>query len=232
MRMSPEMRLTAADVVNRYEETELRRIFREEGEERWARRIAAAIVRRRAERPIQTTGDLADIVAGAVPHPRRHRRTRRRIHPATRVFMSIRTVVNDEEANLRAVLPQMPRLLRPGGRAAVLAYHSREDRPVKWGFRALADEGAVRIITKKPLRPSEDERRANRRSRSARLRVIERPADDAAEADERPAGGTGKDACRARRPEADRRRGDRPSARACEGGDQRDRAESAAQRRG
>jgi len=170
MRMNRKMRLTAERLVNRYRREELRRIFREQGEERWAGRIASAIVRRRARRPIHTTGDLADIVARAVPRPR----GRRRLHPATRVFMAIRATVNEEPENLRAVLPQLPALLRPGGRAAVLAYHSIEDRAVKEAFRHQAREGLVRVITKKPLRPSEAERRDNPRSRSARLRVVER----------------------------------------------------------
>jgi len=171
MRMDrKEMGLTAEVLVNRYTREELRRIFREEGEERWAGRIASAIVRRRAQRPIRTTGDLAQIIARAVPPSR----GRRRLHPATRVFLSLRATVNEETANLRAVLPQVPGLLRPGARAAALAYHSIEDRIVKHAFRDQARDGLVRVLTKKPLRPSDAERVANRRSRSAKLRVIER----------------------------------------------------------
>lgn len=172
MRMDrSEMGLTAEEVVNRYSKEELKRIFRTEGEERWAGRIAAAIVRRRRERPIRTTRELAEIVVRAVPPPARYRR---RIHPATRVFMALRATVNQERANLEALLPQLPGLLRPGGRAAVLAYHSIEDRIVKHTFRQQAQAGQVAILTKKPLRPSEEERRANPRCRSARLRVVER----------------------------------------------------------
>ena len=170
MRMNRKMGLTAERLVNRYTKEELRRIFREEGEERWGGRIASAIVRRRAQRPIHTTGDLADIVARAVPRPR----GRRRLHPATRAFMAIRATVNEEAANLGAVLPQLPALLRPGGRAAVLAYHSIEARAVKEAFRRQAREGLVRLLTKKPLRPTEAEQKDNPRSRSGRLRVVER----------------------------------------------------------
>jgi 16S rRNA (cytosine1402-N4)-methyltransferase len=174
MRMNPESALTAEQVVNRYTVLELRRIFKEEGEERWAGRIAAAIARRRAIRPIRTTGDLAAIIARAVPPTR----GRQRIHPATRAFLAIRATVNEERANLRAVLSHLPGLLKPSGRAAVLAYHSLEDRAVKQAFRQQAREGLVRVVTPKPLRAGPEEQRTNHRSRSACLRVIERlPAD-------------------------------------------------------
>lgn len=164
MRMGPEGP-SARDVVNRYPEEELARIIYEYGEERLSRRIARAIVRAREREPIETTGELARIVAGAVP------RRRGGAHPARRTFQGVRVEVNRELEELTASLPQAVGLLAPGGRLVVIAYHSLEDRVVK---RFVAEHTALRRLTKKPMRPTEAEVARNRRARSARLRAAER----------------------------------------------------------
>jgi 16S rRNA (cytosine1402-N4)-methyltransferase len=166
MRMGPEGR-TAADVVNETGEEELARIIFEYGEERHSRRIAAAIVRARNRAPLRTTQELAAIVAGAVP------RRRGGGHPARRTFQAIRIVVNRELEELADSLPRSVSLLAPGGRLAVIAYHSLEDRIVK---RFLQAEEELEIETKKPVRPSAREASRNPRARSAKLRVARRAA--------------------------------------------------------
>lgn len=168
MRFDPSQPLTAADVVNRYGEDALARVIRDYGEEPRARSIARAILRRR---PIRTARELAQVVAGAAG--RSHR-----INPATRVFQAIRIEVNQELASLELALPQAIRLLGPGGRLAVLSYHSLEDAAVKRAIRqaARSAEAQVAIVGPKLLRPSPEEVRSNPRSRSARLRVAERIA--------------------------------------------------------
>lgn len=168
MRFDPAQPLTAARLLARASEPELVRILREYGEEPAARRIARRIVEARRRAPIATTGALARLVAAAVPVPRR------RIHPATRTFQALRIAVNDELGALEAALPQAARLLGPGGRLAVISYHSLEDRRVKTAFRQLAAEGAWRLVTRKPVSPSRAEVGANPRARSAKLRVLER----------------------------------------------------------
>jgi 16S rRNA (cytosine1402-N4)-methyltransferase len=164
MRMG-EGKLTAADVVNTYPEEELARVLRDHGEERFARRIARAIVRARERAPIQSTRELGAIVAAAVP------RRRGGPHPARRTFQAIRIEVNRELEELAASLPQTVQLLAPGGRLVAIAYHSLEDRIVK---RFLLGEERFQILTKKPLRPGEAEVARNPRARSARLRAAER----------------------------------------------------------
>lgn len=158
---------TAADLVATASEEELARILRELGEERYARRIARAIVRARERAPIETTGRLAAIVAGAVP------RRRGGPHPARRTFQALRIAVNRELDELAASLPQAVDLLAPGGRLVVISYHSLEDRLVK---RFLASEERLAVLTRKPVRPREEEVRANRRARAAKLRAAERRA--------------------------------------------------------
>jgi 16S rRNA (cytosine1402-N4)-methyltransferase len=139
------------------------------GEEPASRRIARAIVTARRADRIRTTGQLAAIVRGAAPH------SRPGLHPATRTFQALRIRVNRELQGLGEAIASLARLLRPQGRMAVIAFHSLEDREVKQAFRALAGEG-FHLLTKKPLRPSDEEARRNPRARSARLRGLERSA--------------------------------------------------------
>jgi len=169
MRMDPRQRLTAYDVVNRYSERELARIIREFGEERFAPRIARAIVQYRRKKPIETTRELAEIVERAVP-----KGFYRRIHPATKTFQAIRIEVNRELEHLKEALLKIPNLLKVGGRVAVISFHSLEDRIVKHTLRHFEKEGLLRVLTKKPIIPSEEEIRKNPPSRSAKLRAAER----------------------------------------------------------
>ncbi len=159
---------TAAELIARSRERELERILREYGEERYARRIARAIVERRGR--LRTTRDLAELVEATVP------RREPRLHPATRCFQAMRIAVNDELGALREALDALPHWLAPGGRVAVISFHSLEDRIVKQAFRMHAASGAATVLTRKPIRPSEEEVRSNPRARSARLRVSERLA--------------------------------------------------------
>ena len=169
MRFDTSQDLNAANIVNTCSEEELAHIFREYGEERYSKRIARCIVE---ARPITNTLELAHIaerVAG---------RRRGRIHPATRIFMALRIVVNSELENLRLALEQAVKLLHFRGRLVVISYHSLEDRIVK-EFMRCASSGRVsspslKLITKKIIRPSEEERETNPRSRSAKMRVAER----------------------------------------------------------
>ena len=184
MRMGPG-ELTAGEVVNKYREADLVRIFRDYGEERQARRIARAIVARRDEQAIQTTLDLRQVVHRVLGRPPRHKR--RRIDPATRVFQAIRIEVNKELAGLECLLDQAVRLLRRDGRLVVISYHSLEDRIVKNKLRDLArgevdqitgrprsETQVIEVLTKRPVRPGEVEIAANPRARSARLRAARR----------------------------------------------------------
>jgi 16S rRNA (cytosine1402-N4)-methyltransferase len=173
MRMGQEEERSpsAADVVNRYSEEDLARVIFEYGEERFARRIARAIVRARSRRPISTTDELAAIVAGAVP------RKRGGPHPARRTFQALRIEINRELEELAASLPQAAGLLEPSGRLVAISYHSLEDRIVK---RFLLGDPRLGVLTRKPVRASEEERRANPRARSARLRAAERLEQEAA----------------------------------------------------
>ncbi len=186
MRMDPERQaLTAADVVAQYSEADLARIIREYGEERWASRIAAFIVERRAHRPIATTSDLVDVVKAAVPASAR----RQGGHPAKRTFQALRIEVNGELDALAAALESAIRWLAPKGRVAVISYHSLEDRIVKRVFAEGAQgctcppdlpvctcgrEPVLRLVTRRPVVPSSEEVEANPRARSAKLRVAEK----------------------------------------------------------
>jgi len=188
MRMDPAQQLTADDVVNTYDERSLTRVLREYGEERFATRIVRAIVR---ARPITSTVSLAEIVKDAIPAATR----RTGGHPARRTFQALRIEVNDELGALEAVLPAAVDALEPGGRLVVISYHSLEDRLVK---RHLASEvgsctcppdfpvcrcGAqarLRILTRRPLRPSSEEIARNPRAEAAKLRAAERLAAEAA----------------------------------------------------
>lgn len=166
MRMDPEtMETTAADLVNTLPEGELADLLYRFGEERLSRRIARAIVR---ARPLHTTTELAELIARAVGR-------RGRIHPATRSFQALRVVVNDEIDVLAAGLRQGVEVLAPGGRLAVISFHSLEDRVAKYYFREQAqDLAAVRLLARKPLRASPAEQERNPRSRSAKLRAVEK----------------------------------------------------------
>ena len=170
MRMDRDQTTTAAELLRRLSEQELAHLFQTYGEERYARRIARRIVERRDTQAIVTTAALAQLVRQAVPPAARTQR----IHPATRTFLALRIVVNDELSSLQALLHALPDLLAPGGRAVVISFHSLEDRMVKHAFREGAAAGVFRVLTKKPVRPSEEEVQRNPRSRSAKLRAVER----------------------------------------------------------
>ena len=182
MRMDPSDEPSAAEIVNTWDERELATIFRRYGEERYARQIARGIVRRRAEAPVDRTGQLVDIVRASIPAPARFGEG----HPAKRVFQALRIEVNHELESLTAGLPAAFEMLRPGGRLAVISFHSLEDRIVKHFLRDLArgctcppelpicvcgHEPELRILTPRPVRPSARELDANPRAASARLRV-------------------------------------------------------------
>lgn len=161
---------TAADVLNSRDRAELTAIFGDFGEERFSGRIASAIVALRRRAPVRTTTELFDVIAAALPARVRWQAAR----SAARVFQALRIAVNDELEAISGALPQALLLLAPGGRLAVIAFHSLEDRIVKQFFVAERQAGRVRILTKKPQRPSEQEVAANPRAASAKLRVCER----------------------------------------------------------
>ncbi len=169
MRMDPAAPLSAYDLLNEEGEDELERVIREFGEERAARRIAKAIVEARRRRPLTTTAELRAVIERAAGT--RHRSA---IHPATRTFQALRIAVNHEIESLTALLERAPGCLNPGGRLAIIAYQSLEDRPVKHRFRALAQQPDFALLTRKALRPSASECAHNPRARSARLRALER----------------------------------------------------------
>lgn len=169
MRLSGEG-FTAADVVNSWDESALEIILKGFGEEKFSRRIAHAIAERRKTKPYETTSELVDTILSVVPASQLHAR----IHPATRTFQAIRIAVNEELTNLERALEKGFEALKPGGRFAVISFHSLEDRIVKNFFRAKAAEGEGKLITKKPIVPTEEEIAENPRARSAKLRIIEK----------------------------------------------------------
>jgi 16S rRNA (cytosine1402-N4)-methyltransferase len=164
MRLDTRSGPTAEQVVNEMEERELANLIYEYGEERRSRTVARAIVR---GRPIATTGQLARIVASAVP-PNKH------IHPATRTFQALRIFVNQELEEIRALFEAAPKLLKPSARLVVICFHSLEDRIAKDSIREGARQGIWKVLTKKPVTASEEEMDRNPRSRSAKLRAAER----------------------------------------------------------
>jgi len=179
MRMDTSAEISAAELVNEAPERELARIFKEYGEERYARQIARAIVR---ARPLETTFELVDVIRSAIPAPARFGEG----HPAKRVFQALRIAVNDELGSLEHALPSALDMLRPGGRLAVISFHSLEDRIVKTFMRdgergctcppdfpvcVCGKEPVLRALSRRPIRPSEDEVAHNPRAASARLRV-------------------------------------------------------------
>jgi 16S rRNA (cytosine1402-N4)-methyltransferase len=165
MRMDDRQPVTAADLVNGEDAETLARIFWEYGDERESRRFARAIVHDRALRKFETTKQLADLIERLAP------RHGKKAHPATKVFQALRIAVNDEIGSLQRGLAGAVKLLKPGGRLAVITFHSLEDRVVKHTFRRLA---FVRILTKRPIVAGEQEVARNPRARSAKLRAVER----------------------------------------------------------
>jgi 16S rRNA (cytosine1402-N4)-methyltransferase len=185
MRMDTGAELSARELVNEASERELTRIFRSYGEERHAKQIARAIARRRRKQPFERTGELVETIKAAMPAPARFGDG----HPARRVFQALRIAVNEELEELEQALPAAVDMLRPGGRIAVLSFHSLEDRIVKRFFRAqergcicppdlpvcaCGREPVLRVLTRRPIRPSAHELEANPRAAPARLRVAAR----------------------------------------------------------
>lgn len=169
MRMDPRLTTTAAELVNGLKERELSDLFYYHAQETASRRIAHAICEARKDSRITTTGRLARIIAEAVHVDPLSRKSK--THPATRTFLALRMAVNDETPSLQTLLDEAPKLLRPGGRIALIAFHSVEDKLIKMDFRRQKSAGVYQIVTKKPVVADEDERRSNPRSRSAKLRV-------------------------------------------------------------
>lgn len=185
MRMNPNRNFTAEDVVNGYEEEMLTKMIRDYGEEKWAKRIASFIVEARKIKPIKTTGELVEIIKKAVPAAAR----REGPHPAKRTFQAIRIEVNQELEILERTIRDITEALNKGGRICVITFHSLEDRIIKNIFKDLSTackcpieypvcmcggKAALKVITKKPILPSEEEVERNPRSRSAKLRVAEK----------------------------------------------------------
>ena len=186
MRMDQTQQKSAYDAVNYYDERELTRIIRDYGEERFAQRIASAISRKRAEKPIETTTELADIVSGAIPAAQRMKEAQ---NPARRTFQAIRIEVNGELDAIAPSIEAAVERLNPGGRLAVITFHSLEDRIVKETFRKLSsgctcppdfpvcvcgNKPKIKLLSRKPIIPAEDEQEANPRSRSSKLRTAEK----------------------------------------------------------
>ena len=184
MRIDARTSLSAAQIVNRWGEKEIADLIYQLADERHSRRIARKIIEARSVTPIQTARRLADVVRSAVPRVRRKPgrsgskwgRAVEPIDPATRTFLALRMKVNRETDNLRDLLNQAPQFLSPGGVLAVISFQSTEDRIVKHTFLELAKNGALEIVTKKPVGPTDAEVQRNPRSRSAKLRVAKKPA--------------------------------------------------------
>ena len=186
MRMDQSQTLSAREIVNSWSEDELNRIIRDYGEEKWARQIARVICDRRKEKPIETTKDLVAIIDAAIP---KKFRSKDGSHPARRTFQALRIAVNDELDPLEPAIRDLVDMLRPGGRIAIITFHSLEDRIVKNCFRDLADpctcpknmpvcvcgkKPVVKLVNRKPITASEEELEMNPRSRSASLRIAEK----------------------------------------------------------
>ena len=189
MRLSAGLEISAADIVNNYPEAEIADLIYQLGEERLSRRFAGAIAAERKNGKIETTARLADIIYKASPGEYRHGR----IHPATRTFQALRIAVNGELARLDSVLANALRILKPGGRMGVITFHSLEDRRVKQFFKSMNmacicppeqpicncnGRRIVKILTKKPVAPSEEEIKMNPPSRSSKLRVVKKISDE------------------------------------------------------
>lgn len=169
MRMDPSLPVTATDLVNGLNKGELDELFSKLGEEHYSRRIAEAICRSRRIAPITTGNQLTEIIIKARP-----KRGFDRINPATRCFQALRIAVNDEFNNLKEALPEALEILKPGGRLVVISFHSGEDRIVKRFLKEAESKGKVKLLTKKPIRPENNEVATNPRSRSAKLRAGEK----------------------------------------------------------
>lgn len=185
MRMDTRQKQTARDIVNEYSETELYRVIRDYGEDRFAKNIAKHIAAARKRHPVETTGELAEIIKGAIPMKYQIKSG----HPAKRTFQAIRIELNRELEVLKESLDDMIELLNPGGRLCIITFHSLEDRIVKSSFRknenpctcppdfpvcVCGNVSKGRIVTKKPILPGEEEQKNNSRSKSAKLRIFER----------------------------------------------------------
>jgi len=170
MRLDPRIRQTAADIVNHYREEDLANLLYQLADERFSRRIARKIGEARRISPIKTTEQLASLVRGAIGRSG----ASDKIDPATRTFMALRMKVNQEVESLNGLMDQIPKALKRGGRAAIISFHSVEDRTVKQAFRFAEQTGLFKILTKKPLTPTDEEISANPRSRSAKLRIAEK----------------------------------------------------------
>ena len=183
MRMNQSQNFSAWDVVNTYSEEELHRIIKEYGEERWAKRVAQFIVEFRREKPVETTGELVDIIKRAIPKGAREEGS----HPAKRTFQAIRIEVNDELGVLTRTISVAAKHLKKGGRLGIISFHSLEDRIVKEQFRYLASDcicppelpfcqcdkvSEVKILTRKPVTATKEELEANSRSKSAKFRAV------------------------------------------------------------
>lgn len=168
MRMDQDQGLTAAVIINSWPEHRLVDIFVKFGEERLAKKIAHAIAERRRREPFKRTTDLAEFIREQYHPSQRYRK----LHPAARVFQALRIAVNDELEQLRAAIPVAVDLLAPGGVLAIITFHSLEDRIVKYAFRELGPE--FKVLTKKPIVPERSEQLSNPRSRSAKLRAVQR----------------------------------------------------------
>ncbi|KXS50259.1 MAG: 16S rRNA (cytosine1402-N4)-methyltransferase [Halanaerobium sp. 4-GBenrich] len=185
MRMNPEQKLTAQDIVNNYSQAELERIITEYGEENWAARIAEFIVKMRKEKAIETTNDLVEVIKAAIPKAVR----RSGGHPARRTFQALRIETNNELEQLKNLIDKAVSFLNPEGRIVIITFHSLEDRIVKHKFRDLAKDctcppdfpicvcdkkAEVKVITSSPIQASDSEKEFNPRSRSAKMRVAEK----------------------------------------------------------
>ena len=172
MRIDKRLKRTAADIVNKEDEKSLADLIYKFGQDRASRRIARFIVRQRKTEPITTTDRLAQIVCRALGRKKPGRRSR--IHPATRTFQALRIAVNNELENLKQLLASVPGLLNKDGYVAIISFQSLEDRLVKNDFKQNASAGIYKILTKKPIVPTRDEIMANRRARSAKLRIAQK----------------------------------------------------------
>ena len=172
MRYNLQNQLTAEKILNYWSKFEIEKILKEYGEEKFARQIAKVIIEERKIKPIKNTLQLAEIIKKAVPKRYLHQK----IHFATRTFQALRIAVNDELNNLKKALPQALEILKPKGRLVVISFHSLEDRIVKNFFKQQTREGLpkIKILTKKPIRPSIEEIKINPRSRSAKLRAAQK----------------------------------------------------------
>lgn len=171
MRFNPDTENeSAADIVNKYSEDEIRELISFLGEEKFAGNIAKNIVRARKEKPIVTTKDLAQVIAGSVPEWYKHRK----IHPATKTFQALRVKVNDELGNIRKGVQAAIEILKPGGRLAVISFQGMEDKIVKEIFRENVKAGAIKLAVKGTIKPTWEEQKANLRARSAKMKVAEK----------------------------------------------------------